>query len=59
MVPTQIGAWRRWLLEAAPDLFADRRRKRGLGVNDEELYEQIGRLITAGFAANGQRDVVR
>lgn len=44
VAPTQIAAWRRRLLEAAPELFEDRRRKRGQDVNEEELYEQIGRL---------------
>jgi transposase len=44
--PTQIGQWKRRLLEAAPELFSDDRRRRA--ENQEgliaELYEQIGRL---------------
>ena len=44
--PTQIGQWKRRLLEAAPELFSDDRRRRV--ENQEgliaELYEQIGRL---------------
>jgi transposase-like protein len=44
--PTQIGHWKRRLLEGAGDLFSDDRRRQ---VEDQEaliadLYEQIGRL---------------
>jgi transposase len=44
--PTQIGHWKRRLLEGAGDLFSDDRRRQ---VEDQEaliadLYEQIGRF---------------
>ena len=43
--PNQIGQWKKQLLENAPGLFADgRKRKQPEGVTEEELYEQIGRL---------------
>jgi len=43
--PTQVSAWKRRLLEGAADLFADRRRARGEDrPNEEQLFEQIGRL---------------
>ena len=43
---TQIGQWKRRLLEGVPELFADGHRRRA---DDQEaviaeLYEQIGRL---------------
>ena len=43
---TQIGRWRQRLLDGAPELFADGRRR---GASEEEvakdeLYAQIGRL---------------
>jgi len=42
---TQISTWKQRLLEGAPDLFEDRRRKqRAEESNQEELFEQIGRL---------------
>ena len=42
---TQISTWKQRLLEGAPDLFEDRRRKtRTEENNQEELFEQIGRL---------------
>jgi transposase-like protein len=43
---TQIGQWKRRLLEGAAGLFAEgRRRDRGdREVDTAELYEQIGRL---------------
>jgi transposase len=42
---TQISTWKQRLLEGAPDLFEDRRRKqRTEASNQEELFEQIGRL---------------
>jgi hypothetical protein len=42
---TQISTWKQRLLEGAPDLFEDRRRKRQAEENNqEELFEQIGRL---------------
>jgi len=37
----QIAAWKKQLLEGAAGLFEDGRSQRA---NDEELYEQIGRL---------------
>jgi transposase len=44
--PTQIGHWKRRLLESADELFSDNRRREA---EDQEaliadLYEQIGRL---------------
>ena len=42
----QITAWKKQLLEGAPGLFEDGRGKR-IGeeaANDQELFEQIGRL---------------
>ncbi len=42
----QITAWKKQLLEGAPELFEDGRSKRATEdtANDQELYEQIGRL---------------
>jgi putative transposase len=41
----QITAWKKQLLEGAPELFEDGRGKRAEeATNEEELYEQIGRL---------------
>jgi transposase len=42
----QITAWKKQLLEGVPELFEDGRGKRAAddGANDQELYEQIGRL---------------
>jgi transposase-like protein len=40
----QVSAWKKQLLEGAPELFTDRRPRDGNGVAEEELYEQIGRL---------------
>ena len=42
----QISSWKRQLLEGATELFADgRHRKKEASVaEEEELYEQIGRL---------------
>ena len=41
----QVSAWKRKLLEDAMELFQDGRRKsKKEEVNEEELYEQIGRL---------------
>jgi putative transposase len=42
--PTQVAAWKKRLAEGAEELFADKRRKRPDGVDEQELYEQIGRL---------------
>ena len=42
---TQISVWKQRLLEGSPGLFEDRRRKaRSEENNQEELFEQIGRL---------------
>ena len=43
---SQIAAWKKQLLEGAAGLFEDRRSKRTGedAANDQELYEQIGRL---------------
>ena len=42
---TQVSAWKRRLLEGAPELFADRRRTRAEDrPSEQQLYEQIGRL---------------
>ena len=43
---SQIAAWKKQLLEGAPELFEDGRGKRVAEdtANDQELYEQIGRL---------------
>jgi putative transposase len=42
----QVTAWKKQLLSGAAELFEDRRRKRPdeLGVSEQELFEQIGRL---------------
>lgn len=42
----QITSWKKQLLEGAPDLFADGRRRRldEPSAQEQELYEQIGRL---------------
>ena len=41
----QISLWKQQLLERAGELFADRRRKKSASTVDEQaLYEQIGRL---------------
>ncbi len=44
---TQIGQWKRRLLDGAAELFSDGRRRREVQEQDAlvaELYEQIGRL---------------
>jgi transposase len=43
---TQISAWKQHLLEHAAELFEDRRKRKKseASTNEEELYEQIGRL---------------
>jgi transposase-like protein len=40
----QVSAWKKQLLEGAPEVFADRRSREADGAAEEELYEQIGRL---------------
>ena len=43
---SQVTAWKQQLLEQAPKLFEDGRSKcrEEAGANEQELYEQIGRL---------------
>jgi len=41
---TQVAAWKKQLVERAEELFADGRRKEPSEVNEQGLYEQIGRL---------------
>ena len=43
---SQVTAWKQQLLEQAPQLFEDARCKgrEETGANEQELYEQIGRL---------------
>ena len=42
---SQVTAWKKQLLSGAPELFADgRARKDESSAEEEELYEQIGRL---------------
>jgi putative transposase len=43
---SQITAWKKQLLSSATELFADGRRKRSddQSANEQELFEQIGRL---------------
>jgi len=43
---SQVTAWKKQLLEGAAGLFEDGRSKQATedAANDEELYEQIGRL---------------
>lgn len=42
--PTQVATWKKRLVEGADELFADGRRRSATEVNEQELYEQIGRL---------------
>ena len=44
--PTQIGQWKRQLLDGAAELFSDDRRREAQNQDGliAELYEQIGRL---------------
>lgn len=42
--PTQVASWKKRLLEGAEELFADGRKQRAQEVQEQELYEQIGRL---------------
>ncbi len=42
---SQVTAWKKQLLTGVPDLFADgRSRKEESSPDEQELYEQIGRL---------------
>ncbi len=42
---SQVTAWKKQLLEQAVGLFEDGRRERDeSGANEQQLYEQIGRL---------------
>ena len=40
----QVSAWKKQLLEGAPELFTDRRTRDADETAEEKLYEQIGRL---------------
>jgi putative transposase len=44
--PSQIGAWKRQLLESGDELFARKndKKKRVQAALEDDLYEQIGRL---------------
>ena len=44
--PTQIGIWKKTMLEEMPGIFSDKRKKKVVSDEDEKakLYEQIGRL---------------
>ena len=42
--PTQVATWKKRLLDGASELFADQRRKSSEEVDEQELFEQIGRL---------------
>jgi transposase-like protein len=42
--PTQVAVWKKQLVERAGELFMDGRRKETSEVNEQELYEQLGRL---------------
>jgi putative transposase len=42
--PTQVALWKKRLIEGAEELFADGRRKQREAVQEQELFEQIGRL---------------
>ena len=44
--PTQIGQWKRQLLEEGTEMFSRNRNRPGQGGEEEQadLYEQIGRL---------------
>lgn len=42
--PAQVANWKKRLLECASELFVDQRRKSSEEVQEEELFEQIGRL---------------
>ena len=44
--PTQIGQWRKALLEGLPEVFSDKRRRKDIDGEREKarLYEEIGRL---------------
>ena len=42
--PTQVATWKKQLVERAEELFAAGRRKTSGDVNEQELYEQLGRL---------------
>jgi transposase len=43
---SQIASWKRQLLDGVPELFADGRSRKSdeASADEEELYEQIGRL---------------
>ena len=41
---TQVAVWKKQLIERAEELFAEGRGRESSEVNEQELYEQIGRL---------------
>ena len=42
--PNQISAWKRQLLEGAEEIFTRKNTRKQNGVEEAQLYEQIGRL---------------
>jgi putative transposase len=41
---TQVAVWKKRLVEGAEELFVDGRRRKSKEVNEQELFEEIGRL---------------
>ena len=42
--PNQISAWKRQLLDGAEEIFTRKNTRKQNGVEEAQLYEQIGRL---------------